>query len=104
MSTAKHTPGPWIGAGPSFGGPLPLYTTEIITEWEDEDEGSPTICFLPFTHNDDENEANALLIAAAPELLEALQSCADILRHEGVWPGAEARARAAIAKATGETK
>ena len=31
------------------------------------------------------------------QAIEALQSCADILRHEGVWPGAEKRARAALA-------
>jgi len=73
MSETKHTPGPWIGAGPSFGDPLPRYTTEIVTEWEDEDDQRPVICTLPFRHYDHENEANARLIAAAPELLEALE-------------------------------
>jgi hypothetical protein len=107
---SKHTPGPWIGAGPSFGDPLPRYTTEILTEWEDEHEGSETICTLPFAHHDEQNEANALLISAAPDLLEALEA---FLRAPSVGssgPGSATivvqdfnlrAARAAIAKATG---
>ena len=65
----SHTPGPWTGAGPSFGDPLPRYTTEIVTEWEGDEGDVISICELPFAHHDDENEANARLIAAAPELL-----------------------------------
>ena len=98
--SAKHTPGPWIGAGPSFGDPLPRYTTEIVTEWEDEDGEALSICSLPFRHHDDENEANARLIAAAPELLEALKELTGHINERfsgGVWD----RARAAIAKAEG---
>lgn len=93
--TTKHTPGPWIGAGPSFGGPLPRYTTEIITESEDENGEVRSICELPVAHHDDENEANARLIAAAPELLAALQAFID---------GGYDRETAitAIAKATGD--
>ena len=69
----KHTPGPWIGAGPSWGGPLPWYTNCIVTDWEDEDKSVAVICSFPFLHQDKENEANARLIAAAPEMLEALK-------------------------------
>ena len=76
--TTKHTPGPWIGAGPSFGDPLPRYTTEIITESEDENGEVRSICELPVAHYDDENEANAHLIAAAPELLEAVIELKDV--------------------------
>ncbi len=39
----QATPGPWIGAGPSFGDPLPRYTTSMVTAWEDDD-GCRTIC------------------------------------------------------------
>ena len=105
---SKHTPGPWIGAGPSFGDPLPRYTTEIVTEREDEDGAATSICELPFHHHDDENEANARLIAAAPELLEALQDAVaalDLYKAYG-WPdrfNVIGRSRAAIAKATGES-
>jgi len=104
---SKHTPGPWIGAGPSFGDPLPRYTTEIVTEWEEDD--NRVICELPFDHHDDENEANARLIAAAPELLEALKRLMQVGRaycicydysdeSEDAWDYAET----AIAKAEGE--
>ena len=101
--TTQHTPGPWIGAGPSFGDTFPRYTTSIMTDWEHEDEGHIDICELPFHHHDDENEANARLIAAAPDLLEALKEMLD--NHEdactGYGEGAAEKARAAIAKATG---
>lgn len=112
MST-QHTPGPWIGAGPSFGDPYPRYTTSIVTEREDDDEGIVEICELPFHHRDDENEANARIIAAAPDLLEAikglLESVTDAI-NAGDWKVDGAcdpdidiqRANAAIAKATGE--
>lgn len=55
-------------------------------------------------------DANARLIAAAPELLEALEICADTLKsfvdcgsahHESVIGKNVTRARAVIAKATG---
>lgn len=97
---SKHTPGPWIGAGPSFGDPLPRYTTEIVTEYEGEDEEVRSICELPFAHHDDENEANARLIAAAPELLEALKEAINLIETLSPIEGQTVRkARAAIAKA-----
>ena len=102
--TTQHTPGPWIGAGPSFGDPLPRYTTSIMTEWEHEDGGYIEICELPFHNHDDENEANARLIAAAPDLLKALIECEDMISHCLFGCDAEnatEKARAAIAKATG---
>ena len=67
----QATPGPWIGAGPSFGDPLPRYTTSMVTEWEDED-GYRTICEFGYAHHDEENEANAALIAALRNHAEEL--------------------------------
>ena len=99
---SKHTPGPWIGAGPSFGDPLPRYTTEIVTEREDEDGAATSICELPFRHHDDENEANARLIAAAPELLEALMLYVNDDNQTHTDRERKAIARAAINKATRE--
>jgi hypothetical protein len=64
-------------------------------------------------HTPEENEADARLIAAAPELLEALKN---LLRVEESWcslnemcnrgdlDAAMEKARAAIAKAEGESK
>lgn len=103
---SKHTPGPWIGAGPSFGDPLPRYTTEIVTDWEDEDGEALSICTLPFHHHDDENEANARLIEASPDMYEALRVCVMVMERDlaGVCliqPELE-KARAAIAKAEGK--
>jgi hypothetical protein len=46
-----------------------------------------------------ENEANARLIAAAPELLEALKNAIEIIEGTGLDASIQ---RAAIAKATGE--
>jgi L-alanine-DL-glutamate epimerase-like enolase superfamily enzyme len=108
MST-QHTPGPWIGAGPSFGDQFPRYTTEITTEDERYGDGHIQICELPFHHHDEENEANARLIAAAPDLLGALQNM--LAQYNTVHGTGDMEmqsaidfAHKAIAKATGETK
>ena len=60
---------------------------------------STTIANLPFraTISPEERKANALLIAAAPELLHALKIMLAVCRDS------EALARAAITKATGES-
>jgi hypothetical protein len=49
-------------------------------------------------------DANARLIAAAPEMLEALRQCEEALSNDRTFNGGplHAQARAAIAKATGE--
>jgi hypothetical protein len=60
------------------------------------------------THTED-NKANARLISAAPEMLEALQDAEFLLRKAGLMAGpmrdsfnrSASDARAAIAKATG---
>lgn len=97
MSAAKHTPGPWTYQENSDA------YTHIVR--------GPTnslICQLAqSTHV--EIEANARLIAAAPELLEALIKADQLFRDIGfiaeadrVRPGSlGSEIRAAIAKATG---
>ena len=63
--THTHTPGPWhpvtLGASPDHAWAIDSELVEIarLSEWPD---------------NQAEAEANARLIAAAPEMLEALQS------------------------------
>ena len=93
----KHTPGPWIA-----------HEGAIFQE-KPHGEVSPLICDTingrKFTG--EERGANARLIAAAPELLDALQSLlarvsSDIIANQ-CWHEEQRAARAAIAKATGNT-
>jgi hypothetical protein len=78
---AKHTPGPWVVMR---GG----WSEEGFAQYELH--GNRTSCI-----------ADVRLIAAAPELLDALQAIIDLPAHPMRKKGVEI-ARAAIAKATGE--
>lgn len=80
MSNSKHTPGPWLRMGRSIGDGA----GEIATVWE---------------RLDGRAIANARLMAAAPELLGALIAMLDAYE----LPSVRASARAAIAKALGDT-
>lgn len=90
----KHTPGPWTFVQGGSGN-FPTWNVRI---------GSNLIT-LPFASSMDTLDADARLIAAAPDLLSALNA---MLTHIGMdedeWnkPTFD-QARAAIAKATGET-
>lgn len=97
---SKHTPGPW-------------YTTARSNNMIDvchqiRRPGAITMALCRVQARQSwlsEAEANARLIAAAPDLLEALKRCAGVLGL--VSPGGQEDpdvlcARAAIAKATGE--
>ena len=102
--SAQHTPGPWELGSKSR-------DTEFLDdEWEISICGAneidcPLIAMVSnLSLSDDEADANACLIAAAPELLEALQSLVDMdVAYQRGPKVAEAveSARAAIAKATG---
>ena len=101
MSGVKHTPGPWkIDFGYPRGLPGGISTMN---------GGRPVTRFNTFARpTSPEALANARLIAAAPELLEALEwyasdavSCCEINTHEEFERFTE-RARAAIARARGE--
>lgn len=90
---SKHTPGPWT----AYKRPEPVG----FAEWEIY-YGTDTECVAEVVHE----EANARLIAAAPELLEALQA---VIRNDaenrdefGLSVNVCKQAIAAIAKATGE--
>jgi len=85
MTDTQHTPGPWVIH------PEALGEHSIVTP-----DGRGLIADIY-----GRSPANARLIAAAPELLEALQDCVAVPnknRPDEVWQ----RARAAIAKATGQ--
>ena len=95
MTEAKHTPGPWTQGWSQNG---------VDCVWLDG-KTEPAIGM-----GDDDDwidcgtEANARLIAAAPELLEALQAFTDVYGVDDVkrWMTVRDNARAAIAKATGK--
>lgn len=102
----KHTPGPWFPRK-SFDGIRYIGVAEIGSNIADT-----AICEFCGSEND---KANAQLIAAAPELLEALEeivTCeenrAKDLRHRKAWELVKfseqriKKAKAAIAKAKGE--
>jgi hypothetical protein len=85
---SKHTPGPWGWHTPATtAARYPCYVTA----------GNQYIAAI--YHGDDQREThpNARLIAAAPELLEALQLITEVGNR-----AATEIAHAAIAKATGE--
>ena len=90
----SHTPGPWhYRRGDEW-------SHSVVTHHGTLPDGSQN-CWTVADINkmrEPEHEANARLIAAAPELLEALKR---LLTDED-YPQAERVARAAIAKATGE--
>ena len=96
MSAAGHTPGPWTypgGTGNFVGGPDRLRIADLGGL-----ERSP-----------EERQANARLIAAAPDLLAACNSVLDSVpfasyRGDGELEECEARLKAAILKAEGGAK
>jgi len=90
-----HTPGPWEVKATTY----PIADTgDYDTQFDIRANGKA----FAFVHDGDETaKANARLIAAAPELLEALCDTLDALE---CWTGSDVRiikAKSAIAKATG---
>lgn len=101
MSEAKHTPGPWR-----------IHDMEddaIVAERVQGVRGGAEVANVARSCWPENIEADARLIAAAPELLAALQGCIAYRNWElaegGVVPqpliGTFKRAEATIAKATG---
>src|SRR5260370_27566244 len=86
----RHTPGPWI---------IVKHGTDMDIETR-QDSGMVCCVATAWTRGD-RQEANARLIAAAPELLEALS---DLMKSCQNWaPTIDcSRARTALPKATGE--
>lgn len=122
MSEAKHTPGPWtVGGDPDMDyDPLQLGFYKIFAVDGIGEANAHEDFIAKANVNFRSHEANARLIAAAPELLEALRMWMDIHEKPAGFAGkygkaldaaihaqqvkvdaAAAAARAAIAKATG---
>ena len=95
MSANKHTPGLWEAVGNLVRSPMvqPQGLSKGVQIAECRDA-----YFLSHT---EESKANARLIAAAPELLEALKWAVENPNDDAYWIE---QARAAIAKATGDAQ
>jgi hypothetical protein len=94
MPEAKHTPGPWFLFGnPAHcvGGPHPQNDTAGVA-----------MCGMRL-RTPEEGEANARLIAAAPDLLAACEEFEAYHQHGSLdqFPALCSQIRAAIAKAKG---
>lgn len=107
--TTEHTPGPWLAtedpmssqdyqtlvALPGRAGAMGTWLALVQHNWNEAEAGERRISWK-------EAEANARLIAAAPELLEALENLLAVNEGEGgTRYRAQDIARAAIAKAKG---
>jgi hypothetical protein len=96
----KHTPGPWKINRHGYES---LYACH---EFVEGDSGIG-VCGIWHPESHREQDANARLIAAAPELLEALKQVVAWMDAPGDSAFGDAQlqtARDAISKATGETK
>ena len=109
---SEHTPGPWT---------LKELHGEVYTDhgsdWLFGPDGKPIIHFHPGDYDSEAwyefEDANARLIAAAPELLAALESCIGHIEETNKWHPEDHpindcpvlnNARAVIARAKGETE
>ncbi|MCY1299991.1 hypothetical protein D9M71_67300 [compost metagenome] len=104
----KHTPGPWEVVGQHVYTKLGAVNAHGSKASESDGWNIATICPWACTNADDEDEdmpvtevmANAALIAAAPDLLEALEA---VVRVADRATDEFDMARAAIAKARGKS-
>ena len=112
MTFEKHTPGPWTYA-PGYGDEGFRITLGGASKWAVEKGISYAMCLYPEDGAQHaEAEANARLIAAAPDLLAALEGLEELLMIRESSPTMSplctieqdrvAIARAAITKALGE--
>lgn len=116
MSAARHTPGPWTfkhapGAGLGVFADVrkalgERYSKDCPVWHVSNDYVGMCISYelwtqFPRKEWDSMQVANGRLIAAAPELLQALKEAVEII--EGEFPGTWQVGRAAIAKAEGGT-
>lgn len=69
---SAHTPAPWVISRSGATNPKPCGIRSVGV-------ATGMICHLPTAHED--IEANASLIAMAPELLESLRQCVASLEH-----------------------
>ena len=74
MGNPGHTPGPWTA---EYDGEDAAFQCRV---WQDRPDGFQVAAII---EGGDEGEANARLIAAAPELLQRAKEARDVLRRDG---------------------
>lgn len=96
----KHTPGPWEWDWRQIDG-----EADCGVRWMKREGHAYSVCRAPRYQSQEQWEADARLIAAAPDLLSALiamEAKASKQNWNDAYPDQLEAARAAIAKATGE--
>lgn len=102
MSKAKYLPGPWAQTRTKY---LVKFSASSHSEGIWHFFAKVCVRIKGEGKDDETGLANARLIAAAPELLEALQGIEKALSEQESVPGYwRIKAKEAIAKATGETE
>lgn len=92
----KHTPGPWhVGERRADDNTLP------ISDLGNGAKGSALAYVSPRPFYADSQEANARLIAAAPEMLECLRKCVEFLEDEIGASACLEKTRSILAKIEG---
>jgi len=62
-------PGPWIGAGPSFGGPRPVYIASVIVDREGDDDDCFDVCQAPTGERESSTDNLTYIAAANPQTI-----------------------------------
>ena len=71
---AEATPGPWIAAGPSFGGPIPVYCNEVCVDREGDDDDTYSVFGAPIGMDKEASSDMEYIAAANPKAITALLS------------------------------
>lgn len=96
MNKLEHTPGPWRAYCRHMSYKGGIWPEDDFLQWQVDGPVEPS-------GRGDFNQADALLVAAAPDLLEALREVVafwDSITDEDCVNDKHVKARAAIAKAT----
>lgn len=109
---SKHTAGPWVvdhGGTKGHIKSISRSLTPIGKGTKNEYIPTPTICrydgmlVVADTLTKQEKQANARLIAAAPDMLDALIACYNHIKNDMTVRGIGMNARRAIESATGQS-
>jgi len=99
IEALAHTPGPWVAC---FGQVDPVHQGELIRQGDGTGDLVAVACDFNRFDRDNEHQANARLISAAPDLVEALRLILEEPGYE-LLDTHKSCAVEAIAKVEGET-